>query len=39
MNKLIATAATVSALLFATQANAANLTLQEYKPDQNAVFP
>lgn len=39
MKKLIAISVAVSALLLAAQTNAADLQLQEYKPNKDAIFP
>lgn len=39
MKKLIATSIAASALLLSAQINAADLKLQEYKPNKDAIFP
>ena len=39
MKKLMTASMAASVLLLATQVNAADLQLQAYKPDQNAIFP
>ena len=39
MKKLMTASMAASVLLLATQTNAADLQLQAYKPDQNAIFP
>lgn len=39
MKKLTVASMAASVLLLATQANAADLQLQAYKADQNAIFP